>query len=233
MSVIVKNIYKSYDNIKALDNISFELKKGDIVGFLGPNGAGKSTLMKILTSYVKEDSGSVIICDINKNDNSIFTKSKIGYLSENNPLYKDMFVQEYLFFISNLLKIENKKDRINYLLNRVGLENVKNQKIADLSKGFKQRVGIAAALVHDPEIILLDEPTTGLDPNQLIEIRSLIKEIGKEKIILLSTHIMEEIPKICNRVLVINKGKLVDNKPIDEIKKANTNFEEYFYKLTN
>jgi len=233
MSVIVKNIYKSYDNIKALDNISFELKKGDIVGFLGPNGAGKSTLMKILTSYVKEDSGSVIICDINKNDNSIFTKSKIGYLSENNPLYKDMFVQEYLFFISNLLKIENKKDRINYLLNRVGLENVKNQKIADLSKGFKQRVGIAAALVHDPEIILLDEPTTGLDPNQLIEIRSLIKEIGKEKIILLSTHVMEEIPKICNRVLVINKGKLVDNKPIDEIKKANTNFEEYFYKLTN
>ena len=233
MSVIVKNIYKSYDNIKALDNISFELKKGDIVGFLGPNGAGKSTLMKILTSYVKEDSGSVIICDINKNDNSIFTKSKIGYLSENNPLYKDMFVQEYLFFISDLLKIENKKDRINYLLNRVGLENVKNQKIADLSKGFKQRVGIAAALVHDPEIILLDEPTTGLDPNQLIEIRNLIKEIGKEKIILLSTHIMEEIPKICNRVLVINKGKLVDNKPIDEIKKANTNFEEYFYKLTN
>ena len=233
MSVIVKNIYKSYDNIKALDNISFELKKGDIVGFLGPNGAGKSTLMKILTSYVKEDSGSVIICDINKNDNSIFTKSKIGYLSENNPLYKDMFVQEYLFFISDLLKIESKKDRINYLLNRVGLENVKNQKIADLSKGFKQRVGIAAALVHDPEIILLDEPTTGLDPNQLIEIRSLIKEIGKEKIILLSTHIMEEIPKICNRVLVINKGKLVDNKPIDEIKKANTNFEEYFYKLTN
>tara|TARA_B110000238_G_scaffold72826_1_gene80106 strand:+ start:392 stop:1093 length:702 start_codon:yes stop_codon:yes gene_type:complete len=233
MSVIVKNICKSYDNIKALDNISFELKKGDIVGFLGPNGAGKSTLMKILTSYVKEDSGSVIICDINKNDNSIFTKSKIGYLSENNPLYKDMFVQEYLFFISDLLKIENKKDRINYLLNRVGLENVKNQKIADLSKGFKQRVGIAAALVHDPEIILLDEPTTGLDPNQLIEIRSLIKEIGKEKIILLSTHIMEEIPKICNRVLVINKGKLVDNKPIDEIKKANTNFEEYFYKLTN
>lgn len=233
MSVIVKNIYKSYDNIKALDNISFELKKGDIVGFLGPNGAGKSTLMKILTSYVKEDSGSVIICDINKNDNSIFTKSKIGYLSENNPLYKDMFVQEYLFFISDLLKIENKKDRINYLLNRVGLENVKNQKIADLSKGFKQRVGIAAALVHDPEIILLDEPTTGLDPNQLIEIRSLIKEIGKEKIILLSTHIMEEIPKICNRVLVINKGKLVDNKPIDEMKKANTNFEEYFYKLTN
>lgn len=233
MSVIVKNIYKSYDNIKALDNISFELKKGDIVGFLGPNGAGKSTLMKILTSYVKEDSGSVIICDINKNDNSIFTKSKIGYLSENNPLYKDMFVQEYLFFISDLLNIENKKDRINYLLNRVGLENVKNQKIADLSKGFKQRVGIAAALVHDPEIILLDEPTTGLDPNQLIEIRSLIKEIGKEKIILLSTHIMEEIPKICNRVLVINKGKLVDNKPIDEIKKANTNFEEYFYKLTN
>ena len=233
MSVIVKNICKSYDNIKALDNISFELKKGDIVGFLGPNGAGKSTLMKILTSYVKEDSGSVIICDINKNDNSIFTKSKIGYLSENNPLYKDMFVQEYLFFISDLLKIENKKDRINYLLNRVGLENVKNQKIADLSKGFKQRVGIAAALVHDPEIILLDEPTTGLDPNQLIEIRSLIKEIGKEKIILLSTHIMEEIPKICNRVLVINKGKLVDNKPIDEIKKAHTNFEEYFYKLTN
>jgi ABC-2 type transport system ATP-binding protein len=233
MSVIVKNICKSYDNIKALDNISFELKKGDIVGFLGPNGAGKSTLMKILTSYVKENSGSVIICDINKNDNSIFTKSKIGYLSENNPLYKDMFVQEYLFFISDLLKIENKKDRINYLLNRVGLENVKNQKIADLSKGFKQRVGIAAALVHDPEIILLDEPTTGLDPNQLIEIRSLIKEIGKEKIILLSTHIMEEIPKICNRVLVINKGKLVDNKPIDEMKKANTNFEEYFYKLTN
>jgi ABC-2 type transport system ATP-binding protein len=232
MSLEVININKSYDGLKALNNISFKLKKGEIVGFLGPNGAGKSTLMKIITSFINQDSGEVIISSINKDVDTILTKSKIGYLSENNPLYNDMKVVEYLNFISQLYKLKNSKKRILLVSKQIGLEKVMNQEINSLSKGFKQRVGIAAALVHDPEILLLDEPTTGLDPNQLVEIRQLIKEIGKKKIILLSTHIMQEIPKICNRVIVINNGNIVDDKSINSKEEKIIDFDEYFYSLT-
>ena len=232
MSLEVININKSYDGLNALNNISFKLKKGEIVGFLGPNGAGKSTLMKIITSFINQDSGEVIISSINKDVDTILTKSKIGYLSENNPLYNDMKVVEYLNFISQLYKLKNSKKRILLVSKQIGLEKVMNQEINSLSKGFKQRVGIAAALVHDPEILLLDEPTTGLDPNQLVEIRQLIKEIGKKKIILLSTHIMQEIPKICNRVIVINNGNIVDDKSINSKEEKIIDFDEYFYSLT-
>ena len=232
MSLEVININKSYDGLKALNNISFKLKKGEIVGLLGPNGAGKSTLMKIITSFINQDSGEVIISSINKDLDTILTKSKIGYLSENNPLYNDMKVVEYLNFISQLYKLKNSKKRILLVSKQIGLEKVMNQEINSLSKGFKQRVGIAAALVHDPEILLLDEPTTGLDPNQLVEIRQLIKEIGKKKIILLSTHIMQEIPKICNRVIVINNGNIVDDKSLNSKEEKIIDFDEYFYSLT-
>ena len=232
MSLEVININKSYDGLKALNNISFKLKKGEIVGFLGPNGAGKSTLMKIITSFINQDSGEVLISSINKDIDTILTKSKIGYLSENNPLYNDMKVVEYLNFISQLYKLKNSKKRILLVSKQIGLEKVMNKEINSLSKGFKQRVGIAAALVHDPEILLLDEPTTGLDPNQLVEIRQLIKEIGKKKIILLSTHIMQEIPKICNRVIVINNGNIVDDKSINSKEEKIIDFDEYFYSLT-
>ena len=232
MSLEVININKSYDGLKALNNISFKLKKGEIVGFLGPNGAGKSTLMKIITSFINQDSGEVIISSINKDVDTILTKSKIGYLSENNPLYNDMTVVEYLNFISQLYKLKNSKKRILLVSKQIGLEKVMNKEINSLSKGFKQRVGIAAALIHDPEILLLDEPTTGLDPNQLVEIRQLIKEICKKKIILLSTHIMQEIPKICNRVIVINNGNIVDDKSLNSKEEKIIDFDEYFYSLT-
>jgi len=232
MSLEVININKSYGEVKALKNISFKLKKGEIVGFLGPNGAGKSTLMKIITSFINQDSGKVIISSIDKDVDAILTKSKIGYLSENNPLYNEMTVLEYLNFVSQIYKLKDSKKRILKVSKEIGLVKVMEQEINSLSKGFRQRVGIAATLVHDPEILLLDEPTTGLDPNQLVEIRHLIKKIGQEKIILLSTHIMQEIPKICNRVIVINNGRLVDDKSLHSKEEKEIDFDEYFYNLT-
>ena len=232
MSLEVININKSYGEVKALKNISFKLKKGEIVGFLGPNGAGKSTLMKIITSFINQDSGKVIISSIDKDVDAILTKSKIGYLSENNPLYNEMTVLEYLNFVSQIYNLKDSKKRILKVSKEIGLVKVMEQEINSLSKGFRQRVGIAASLVHDPEILLLDEPTTGLDPNQLVEIRHLIKKIGQEKIILLSTHIMQEIPKICNRVIVINNGKLVDDKSLHSKEEKEIDFDEYFYNLT-
>ena len=232
MSLEVININKSYGEVKALKNISFKLKKGEIVGFLGPNGAGKSTLMKIITSFINQDSGKVIISSIDKDVDAILTKSKIGYLSENNPLYNEMTVLEYLNFVSQIYNLKDSKKRILKVSKEIGLVKVMEQEINSLSKGFRQRVGIAATLVHDPEILLLDEPTTGLDPNQLVEIRHLIKKIGQEKIILLSTHIMQEIPKICNRVIVINNGKLVDDKSLHLKEEKEIDFDEYFYNLT-
>ena len=189
MSLEIKNISKKYNDQDALINVSFSLKQGDIVGFLGPNGAGKTTLMKIITSTLKQDIGDVIVFGNNTITNEIVTKNNIGYLAENNPLYNEMDVNEYLYFIAELYKTKNKKDIINSLIKKTGLENERTKKIEQLSKGFKQRVGIAASLINDPKVLILDEPTTGLDPNQLIEIRNLIKEVGKEKIVLLSTHI--------------------------------------------
>ena len=233
MSLEIKNISKKYNTQIALSNICFSLKKGDIVGFLGPNGAGKTTLMKIITSTLKQDMGSVSINGLDTIENELDTKAQIGYLAENNPLYNEMYVTEYLDFIASIYNLSDKKQKIESIINKTGLDLEKSKKIEQLSKGYKQRVGLAAALVHNPDILILDEPTTGLDPNQLVEIRSLIKETGKDKIVLLSTHIMQEIPKICNKIIIISKGKIVDNRDIDEFKTLKINLEEHFQKLTS
>ena len=232
MSLEIKNISKKYGNQEALSNISFSLNKGDIVGFLGPNGAGKTTLMKIITSTLKQDSGEVTVFGKSTISDEIETKSVIGYLAEHNPLYKEMNVIEYLQFIASLYKIKD-FNIIEKIISKTGLENEKTKKIEALSKGYKQRVGIAASLIHNPKLLILDEPTTGLDPNQLVEIRNLITEIGKDKIVLLSTHILQEIPKICNHIIIINKGKIVENIKMKELEKSKINLEDHFQKLTN
>ena len=232
MYLEIKNVSKRYGDQQALIDVSFSLKKGDIVGFLGPNGAGKTTLMKIITSILKQDSGVITINGYNTQTNKISTKRQIGYLAENNPLYKDMLVTEYLDFIASLYKIDNKKNKVKEIINKTGLNGEIKKRIEELSKGYKQRVGIAAALVHDPNVLILDEPTTGLDPNQLVEIRKLIQEIGKEKIVLLSTHILQEIPKICNHIIIINKGKIVENAKMQDLIKTKNNLEKHFQKLT-
>ena len=232
MSLEIKKINKKYGDQDALVDVSFSLKKGDIVGFLGPNGAGKTTLMKIITSILKPDSGDITINGYDTQKNEISTKRQIGYLAENNPLYKDMLVTEYLDFVASLYEIENKKDKVKEIIKKTGLESEIKKKIEELSKGYKQRVGIAAALVHDPNVLILDEPTTGLDPNQLIEIRKLVKEIGQEKIVLLSTHILQEIPKICNHIIIINKGRIVENTRMQNLIKKSNNLEDHFQKLT-
>ena len=233
MSIIIEKVSKYYNKEKALNNISFSLNKGEIVGFLGPNGAGKSTLMRIITCYLQQDEGKVTVCNLDTKKQDIIIKSKIGYLPENNPLYYDMYVKEYLSFTGEIYKIKKLKSRIEEVIFKTGLNNEKNKKIRMLSKGFKQRVGLAAALIHNPEVLILDEPTTGLDPNQLIEIRNLIKEIGKEKTVLLSTHIMQEVDKICNRAIIINKGVIVDDLSISYLKKNNIDLEKHFRKLTS
>lgn len=209
MSIIVKDLTKIYQHQKAVNNISFEIKKGEIVGFLGPNGAGKSTTMKILTCYIPPSSGVAEVCGLNVLEHPQEVKRKIGYLPEHNPLYLDMFVKEYLAFVANIHKLKNIEERVKEMIELVGLQREQNKKIGSLSKGYRQRIGIAQAMIHNPDVLILDEPTSGLDPNQLEEIRSLIKIIGKEKTVLLSTHIMQEVEAICDRVIIINKGKLV------------------------
>ncbi len=221
MSIKVTNIEKIYGDQKALSNVCFEIKKGEIVGFLGPNGAGKSTMMKILTGYIPQSSGYAKICGIDTQENPLEIKRKIGYLPEHNPLYTEMFVVEYLEFIADIYKVD--KTSIALMLNKIGLQNEKHKKIGSLSKGYRQRVGLAQALIHNPEVLILDEPTTGLDPNQLVEIRALIKEIGKEKTVMLSTHIMQEVEAICDRVIIISKGNVVANKSINSLQKNKGN----------
>lgn len=216
MSVEVKNVTKIYGAQKALDNISFKVEPGHIVGFLGPNGAGKSTMMKIITCFIPQSSGSVSVCGYDVIENPIEVKRQVGYLPEHNPLYLDMYVKEYLDFIGGVYKISNRKDRIKEMIDIVGLGIEQNKKIGALSKGYRQRVGLAQAMIHDPKVLILDEPTTGLDPNQLEEIRRLIKTIGKEKTIMLSTHIMQEVEAICDKTIIINKGIIVaDDKTHD------------------
>ncbi|MFT6199529.1 MAG: ABC-2 type transport system ATP-binding protein [Vicingaceae bacterium] len=209
MSIVVKNVTKLYGEQKALDNVSFSIKPGEIVGFLGPNGAGKSTMMKIITGFIPSNDGETQVCDLDVSEAPLKTKSKIGYLAEQNPLYYDMYVREYLGFVAGIFKLKNSKARINELIQMVGLSAEQNKKIGQLSKGYKQRVGLAQALIHDPEVLILDEPTTGLDPNQLEEIRKLIQKIGSKKTVMLSTHIMQEVEAICDRVIIINNGKIV------------------------
>ncbi|MDV7187759.1 gliding motility-associated ABC transporter ATP-binding subunit GldA [Lutibacter sp. TH_r2] len=216
MSVLVKNISKVYGTQVAVNTISFELKKGEIVGFLGPNGAGKSTTMKIITGAISASKGEVSVCGFSINDNPKEVQKRIGYLPEHNPLYLDMYVREYLKFNASIYKIPYSE--VELIIEKVGLTPEVSKKINQLSKGYRQRVGLAAALLHNPEVLILDEPTTGLDPNQLVEIRSLIKQVGKDKIVLLSTHIMQEVEAVCDRVLLINKGELVADKNLIELK---------------
>jgi ABC-2 type transport system ATP-binding protein len=224
MSITISNLTKTYGSQKAIDNISFDTGNNTIVGFLGPNGAGKSTTMKIVTGYLQADSGTVTVNGINVNTNSIQTKQQIGYLPEGNPLYYEMYVREYLGFISGIHKMKNGlKKRIDEVINITGLTKESNKKTGQLSKGYKQRVGLAATLIHDPEVLILDEPTSGLDPNQIIEIRQVIKELGKNKTVLFSSHILQEVESICDRVIIINKGKIVADDTLLNLQSANKN----------
>ncbi|MDR0982486.1 MAG: ATP-binding cassette domain-containing protein [Culturomica sp.] len=213
MSVSVKNITKHYGSQKALNSVTFELKSGDICGFLGPNGAGKSTLMKIITGFIKDYTGEVLVEGVNVAESSIEAKRLIGYLSEHNPLYPEMYISEYLEYVAGIYKKGNRSEKIKEIIQLTGLASEHKKKIGQLSKGYRQRVGLAQALVHDPQVLILDEPMTGLDPNQLEDIRNLIKTVGSDKTILLSTHIMQEVEAICNRIIVINKGEIVADKP--------------------
>ena len=215
MSIEVQNISKSYGAQKALDNISFSIKKGEIVGFLGPNGAGKSTLMKILTTFISADEGMALVNDYDVINNPKAVQLSIGYLPEHNPLYLDLYVREYLAFNAEIYKIA--KSRIEEVIQLTGLELECHKKIGQLSKGYRQRVGLATALLHNPAVLILDEPTTGLDPNQLVEIRNVIKNVGKDKTVFLSTHIMQEVEAICDRVIIIDKGKIVTDKKLDKL----------------
>ena len=219
MSIEVKNISKSYGAQKALDNISFSVKKGEIVGFLGPNGAGKSTLMKILTTYINADSGIALVNEFDVTTQEKSVQLSIGYLPEHNPLYLDLYVREYLAFNADVYKVA--KSRIDEVIQLTGLQNESHKKIGALSKGYRQRVGLANALLHNPDVLILDEPTTGLDPNQLVEIRNVIKNVGKDKTVFLSTHIMQEVEAICDRVIIIDKGHIVADKKLDNLIAAN------------
>jgi len=209
MSIEVTNLTKFYDEQAAVRDISFSVAKGEIVGFLGPNGAGKSTTMKIITGYIPSSSGEVKVCGLPVDVDSLDTRQLIGYLPEHNPLYLDMYVKEYLEFVAKIYKMSDVKDRVSDMVKAIGLDIEQNKKIGALSKGYRQRVGLAQAIIHDPQVLILDEPTSGLDPNQLTEIRELIKKIGKEKTVMLSTHIMQEVEAICDRVVIINKGQIV------------------------
>lgn len=219
MSIKVSNLTKYYGSNLAVDDITFEVNKGEILGFLGPNGAGKSTTMKIITTYLPPTSGKVHVDDLDVEDQSIEVRKKIGYLPEQNPLYMDMQVTEYLDYVAALdgVPVDKIKSRRVEMINVCGLESVKNRVIGELSKGFKQRVGLAQAMINNPEIIIMDEPTSGLDPNQIIEIRNLIKKLGKQKTVILSTHILSEVQATCNRVIIINKGKIVADGSVEEL----------------
>ncbi|MCO4805908.1 MAG: gliding motility-associated ABC transporter ATP-binding subunit GldA [Flavobacteriales bacterium] len=220
MSIAVSGVSKLYGQQKALDDVSFQIDKGNIVGFLGPNGAGKSTMMKIISCYIPQTEGTVKVCGYDVMDQSMEVRSRLGYLPENNPLYPEMYVREYLEFMGGIHKIPSIKSRVDEMIEQVGLTLERKKKIGALSKGYKQRVGLAQAMLHDPEVLILDEPTTGLDPNQIVEIRNLIKSIGAEKTVMLSTHIMQEVEAICDRVIIINKGGIVAD---DESKNLTSN----------
>ncbi|HHT23008.1 MAG TPA: ATP-binding cassette domain-containing protein [Bacteroidales bacterium] len=214
MSIVVSNISKSYGTQQVLKNVNFSIGEGEVVGFLGPNGAGKTTTMRILTGSVDYEEGSVKICGNEVKSNPMETKKNIGYLPEQNPLYPDMYVKEYLLFVADIYKLGKEKlARVDEIIDLVGLRPEYKKKIGQLSKGYRQRVGLAQALIHNPKVLILDEPTTGLDPNQLVEIRNLIKEVGKNRTVLFSTHIMQEIEAVCNRVIIINKGEIVADYP--------------------
>jgi len=223
MSIVVEGLQKNYGAQKAVNNISFSINKGEIVGFLGPNGAGKSTTMKMITGYIPSDAGKAIVCGTDVSIDPVFVKKKIGYLPEANPLYLDMYVREYLEFIAGVHEIKDKKKAIEDVIVLTGLTIESKKKISQLSKGYKQRVGLAAALIHDPEVLILDEPTSGLDPNQIIEIRNVIKAQGKNKTVLFSSHILQEVEAICDRVIIIHKGQIVADDQLKNLQKKKSN----------
>ncbi len=225
MSITVNNLSKIYGTQKAVDDISFTIGKGEIVGFLGPNGAGKSTTMKIIAGYLTASAGHASVCGIPVDENSNETKKKIGYLPEANPLYYDMYIREYIDFITNVHAVKDKTKKIEAVIKTVGLTAEANKKIGQLSKGYKQRVGLAAALIHNPEVLILDEPTSGLDPNQIVEIRALIKKLGTDKTVLFSSHILQEVQAICDRVIIISKGKIVADDLLSNLQKEKTDVQ--------
>lgn len=231
MSLQITNLTKKFGEQTALNNINLSIEKNEIVGLLGPNGAGKSTLMKSITGVVKIDEGEILFNDKNITQCPIESKKNIGFLPENNPLYQEMFVKEYLNFVADIHKIPS--ERIDEVIELVGITPEKSKKISQLSKGYKQRVGLAQAILHQPDLLILDEPTNGLDPNQIIEIRNVIKEIGKEKTIILSTHIMQEVEALCSRVILIHKGNILQDTSIEEFKGRYSNLEEAFQSYTN
>ena len=218
MSIQVQHLLKQYGEQKAVNDVSFSLNKGEIVGFLGPNGAGKSTTMKMITGYLQPDAGNIQVCGVDVDKAVMTVKRKIGYLPESNPLYYDMYVKEYLKFIAGVHQVKDQKEKIKDVIELTGLTIESGKKIGQLSKGYKQRVGLAAALLHDPEVLILDEPTSGLDPNQIIEIRNVIKEQGRNKTVLFSSHILQEVQAICDRVIIINKGELVADSSVEDLK---------------
>jgi ABC-2 type transport system ATP-binding protein len=222
MSIHVKNLLKTYGTQRAVNGISFDINQGEIVGFLGPNGAGKSTTMKMLTGYLKPDAGDITVSGIDVRKAPLEAKKKIGYLPESNALYYDMYVREYLGFIADVHQLKNKKAGIENVIGTVGLTPESHKRIGQLSKGYKQRVGLAAALLHQPEVLILDEPTSGLDPNQIVEIRQVIKEQGQDKLVLFSSHILQEVEAICDRVIIINKGTIVADDALHNLQKTKT-----------
>lgn len=235
MSIEVRNVFKYYGEQAAVKGISFSVKSGEIVGFLGPNGAGKSTTMKMITGFIPATSGEILVSGMPVGTDQLNPKQKIGYLPENNPLYLDMYVREYLDFVAGIYKLSNRSERVDLMIDTLGLEIEQNKKIGALSKGFRQRVGLAQAMIHDPEVLILDEPTSGLDPNQLVEIRELIKSIGKEKTLMLSTHIMQEAEAICDRVVILSKGEIVADTPTQRLhdqSEIKTVFVEFEGKVT-
>lgn len=218
MSIRVQNITKLYGEQKALNDVSFDVRAGEVIGFLGPNGAGKSTMMKIITGYIPQSEGTVEVCGIDVREDSLSVRKKVGYLPEHNPLYTDMYVREYLGFVAGLHKVP--LSRVDEMVEKTGLTPEQHKKINQLSKGYRQRVGLAQAMIHDPEVLILDEPTTGLDPNQLVGIRQLIRELGKEKTVMLSTHIMQEVEAVCDRVIIINKGEIATDQKKSEMQSS-------------
>ena len=232
MSIEVNKITKLYSEQKALNEVSFSIKSGEIVGFLGPNGAGKSTLMKIISCYLPPSIGTIKVCGLDVMEQSMEVRKKVGYLPEHNPLYLDMYVKEYLEFVGRFYDVKKLNDRVKEMVEITGLTIEQNKKIGQLSKGYRQRVGLAQAIIHDPQVLILDEPTTGLDPNQLVEIRNLIKELGKNKTVMLSTHIMQEVQAICEREIIINHGKIVADDSIANLTQKNSNLEKVFQQLT-
>jgi ABC-2 type transport system ATP-binding protein len=231
MSVKIQNLTKQYKGQIALNNISLEIKKGEIVGLLGPNGAGKTTMMRSITGSLSFEKGKIWINGMDNQDFSFKTKSLVGYLPENNPLYMDMYIKEYLSFISDIH--HTPKGEISYVIEKVGLQKEQSKKISQLSKGYKQRVGLAQAILFDPEILILDEPTNGLDPNQIIEIRQLIQELGKMKTVILSTHIMQEVEALCSRVILLNNGSIIQDRSIEDFKGKYSSLEEAFFEYTH